>query len=523
MKPGRYGWTRNLLLMAGYGAGHALLFLPANVFWHPPAGWRFAFLALLPVRLWPWPFAAELLVFLSGSQNISRSMGSVALALLAFATHRALTSLGPLLLQCYPPLSADRPDSLMRLLAAMLVSALAATLFTVWWLPPLLEGPEAAMDTPLLFLQLLLGDFIGMLLFVPAALMLLRYRPSHRVLRNWRVDIPVVLAPSLAAYVVVASSAAQPVYFFATVLCFLPVIYFAFRTGWRGVSIALPVASIAVAVGGSSSDPTEPAQAQLLLAFTGSACLLLGASNDGLRAGRDALRRHNDQLLAANRKLDKTSEALKEAARRNLSLSEDIRRWITSELHDELGQNLTALQSRLKLVERKLGADETLLSIREIVGAMRHSVSGLLATLRPAGLDEFGLVQALERGSIRELIQTHGLAFSIRIEDQGRLLDGLDNDTQIAVYRIVQEAATNTVRHANARTFHVRLRARPTSSGPRILVAVGDDGSGLPASPRQGVGLQGIRDRVLSLGGRLHLSSDARGTRMLARFKAAGS
>lgn len=517
------GGAKNLVLMAGYGAGHLLLLLPANVFWHPPAGWRFAFLAVLPVRAWPWLIAAELLVFLTGAGNIDRSAGSVVLAVLAFAVHRALAMSGPVWLRrAQPGVVADRPDALARLLAAMLASAALATPFTWWWLQPLLRGGEAAMARSLLALQLLLGDFIGMLLIVPLALMLVRWRPTRAMRRAWRMDVPLVLVPALAIYAAVATRPVGQMYFFATVLCLLPVIHFAFRSGWRGVSIALPATSVTAALCSPEVDGGSAAQAQLLLALTGSACLLLGASMDALRAGRDEARERNMRLLAANRRLDAATARLRDAARRNLELSESTRRWVTSELHDELGQRITALQVRLKMVERRVGADDAFVPIRDIVDGMRRSVSRLMADLRPAGLEHFGLVQSLDRGPVRELLDAAGIAFALRIEDRHGLLDRLDDALQVALYRIVQEAATNTVRHANARTFRACLRARPNGQGQTsVLLAIGDDGIGLTSTARHGVGLQGMRDRVLSLGGRLRIGTGA-GLRIAARIDAGG-
>lgn len=509
--------------MAAYGVGHVLWFLPANVFWHPPAGWRFAFLALLPVRWWPWPLAVELLVFLSGSGNIRRSAGSAALALSGFALHRALTLVGPLLLRrSSSPLLDDRPSAILRLLGAMLASGFAATLYTIWWLPPLLQGDEAAMPQGLLFLQLLMGDFIGMLLIVPVALMMVSFRPGAAILRNWRFDIPLILLPALALYAVVRLQASAQIGLFATMLCVLPVMYFAFRSGWRGVALAFPVASSAIAACNVIADEAILSlQAQLLLGTTGVACLLLGASIDELRASRSALHQYNAQLISANVRLDRYSEELREAARRNLNLSEDVRRWITAELHDELGQNLTALQTRLTLVERRTHTGDLLRPVWPIIDGMRRSISSLMSALRPAGLDEFGLVQALEHGPIRRLVESAGLAYGIRVEDPVGVLDALDDHARTALYRIVQEAATNTVRHANARNLHVRLRCKP---GSRIALLISDDGDGIPSLLRKGgMGLQGIRDRAMSMDGRLRLSTSTRGTRMLVRLNLSSS
>lgn len=515
---------KRLALMAAYAAGHWLWLQAGNVVWHPPSGWRFAVLALLPLRWWPWPLAGELLVFLA-THDMGGGRAAVVLPALAmFAAHRAFAAVGPAWLRRDAGAQhGDRPDMLARWMLAMLASAFAATLVTSWWLPPMLTGAEAALARPLLFLQLLLGDYIGMLVIVPPALMLVWHRPSARVRARWRRDVPAVLLPSLIAYAALVHLVAQPVYFFATMLCLPPVIYFAYRTGWRGVAIALPAASIAVAASAATVEPSgdAPAQLQLLLALTGSACLLLGAAIDALRAGRDALSRQNAQLRAANRRLDTAGAALRDAARRNLQLAERTRRWITAELHDELGQRLTALQVQLRIAQRTGDGPARLAAVADAVDGVRGALSQLMNELRPADLDRFGLSASLERGAVRELLEAGGVELRLRIDDAHRLLDGLDADLQLALFRIVQEAASNTVRHAGARRFTVRLRARPGPGGRRVVLAIADDGCGLRASSGAGVGLQGIADRVLSLGGRLRLRACARGTRLQVRFSGA--
>ena len=505
------GWTRSILIVAVYLAGHYLLVMPANLYWHPPAGWRFLFLLFTPKRLWPWLLLGEWVIFLpDGLQMFTGHNG-----LMTFFTLARLVGLmaGPwLLLRAASPLLSDNARSMQRVLAAVFASALGNAVFNAW--RPF-EDAET-LTTLQVFLQLILGDINGMLLFVPLGLMLLLYRPARETVQRWRFDAPCIMLPSMLIYGVVILNSPQHVYFFATSLCALPVLYFALRSGWRGVAVSFPIASLAVAAASIASGNIALAtQVQLFLVVVGVASLLLGASVDELSA-------RNSVLESANTRLDRASEDLREAARRNLGLSEDLRRWITSELHDELGQNLTALQTRLKLAEREAGASDQFAPAWDIIAHMRQSVSGLMASLRPGGLDEFGLVSALESGAIRELVETSGMAYHVRIDDCSGILDGLDNNTQTAIYRIVQESATNAVRHANAGNVNVRLRARRIAHHLRIGLAISDDGQGIcphrQYEQKRGIGLQGIRDRVLVLGGRLCIRSGADGTLLRVAF-----
>jgi two-component system sensor histidine kinase UhpB len=495
--------SRTWLLLASYAPLHWLLLLPANVVWHPPAGLRFAWLVLLPMRWWlPAAIWLEVCYALVGADGWR--------GLLPFLVHFAATSSGPWLFRRQVRGALDRTDALCWLLVAMLLSATLNAAQIVAWPPVWSTALPAAQLVP----RIILGDYIGMLAIVPLALCALEYTPDALQRRKWRIDLPLVLLPlSAILAVVLAGQPEARTYLLAACVALPPAIYMAFRTGWRGVALLLSASSLAIGLHAwDARDFPAIIEGQSALALTGSVLLLLGAATD-------ALREHRQRLGRSNRELEAVAGELRAAARRNLDVSEDVRRWVTSELHDELGQNLTALQARLMIIERRGGHAELLRPAWDIIDEMRGTVSNLMSTLRPASLDEFGLQLALKHGPVRKLVELGGLTYDIRIDDRHGVLDGASGPVQTTLYRIVQEAATNTVRHANAGTFGLRLRSRKDGT---VTLFVFDDGNGLPPGPLAGgLGLQGIRDRVLSLGGRMRLRSDPRGTRLLARFTAA--
>ena len=291
-------------------------------------------------------------------------------------------------------------------------------------------------------------------------------------------------------------------------LTLIPIIYLAFRHGWRGASLAMLVSSAAITLHtGIDVRAAQLAAAQLFLAVAGTGALLLGAATDALRQSSGRLARQNKLLEEANLHLDQLSHRLARAARGNLRKEEYDRRRIAAELHDELSQNLTAIQIQIKLEQPRLervGLIDVAHSINQLIQRMRHSVRHLLDTLQPAVLSEFGLARALEEGPIRDLVCRAGMAYHVDV--YGDLRD-LDDDMRIAIYRIIQEAATNAVRHAKAKAFGVRLRVGCHRNRTLALVKVIDNGIGLaPGHNRdQGRGLTGMRDRVLALGGTMHL------------------
>src|SRR3989441_108822 len=193
---------------------------------------------------------------------------------------------------------------------------------------------------------------------------------------------------------------------------------------------------------------------------------------------------------------------------RLISVQEEQLRRLSRELHDELGQSLTAVSSYLWLLERKLPPD--LGELRTRAGEARHLVAKTLGEmrelsqlLRPPGLDLYGLAGSLE-AHLEAFRGRHQIATKFTAEG---LPERLPEEIETAVYRIIQEALTNVARHAHAKRVWVGL----TGEGDELRLEVRDDGVGLPAengaSRPSGIGLIGIRERVRALGGTVSLSS----------------
>lgn len=507
-----------LALLLGYPLAHQVAYAVASLVWYPPAGMRFAIFLLVRPAWWLPALAANELFdwWLHPERWELRFRDPVWFCALVTGS-----ALGPLLLRRRRIAGIDSLSSVGWLLGAMLLSSAAASLVNVSWPYRDASGEVAhgGLSLDVLFLQMMLGDYLGMLILVPLALMCFRQPPEASHWHAWRTDVPLVLAPVLAAAAWILRGADHyQTYLFISGLCLVPVMYLAFRSSWRGAALGLAAATAIVGVSGwANGQIPATTGGQFFIAVTGSAVLVLGVAIEALRSSQDSLRRQNVTLAARNARLDELATQLRDTARRNLSLSEDLRRWITGEVHDEIGQNLTALQVHLKIAQARAVPAEVLAPMREVVSSMRRSVSGLLAGLRPVELDEFGLVLALREGAIRDTVEAAGLAYSLSIGGDPDLLSALDSDSQTAIYRVVQEAATNTVRHARAGRFRVLVRARETRAGIQVLLCCVDDGIGIPGTRRPGgIGLRCMEDRVVSFGGRVRIRSGAQGTRIVA-------
>jgi two-component system, NarL family, sensor histidine kinase DevS len=203
--------------------------------------------------------------------------------------------------------------------------------------------------------------------------------------------------------------------------------------------------------------------------------------------------------------VDLSERVARDALRRVVAAQELERRRLARELHDETGQALTSILLGLKAAEDAGGRAEVhaaLASLRELVVETLHDVRRLAVELRPRALDDFGLVPALERLTETFSEQT---GISVRFEhffDEDRLPE----EVETALYRIVQEALTNIVKHAGA--GHVRV---VLSRGEGAVTAViEDDGRGFDEvedGSDDGVGLVGMRERIALLDGRVEVES----------------
>jgi two-component system, NarL family, sensor histidine kinase UhpB len=211
-----------------------------------------------------------------------------------------------------------------------------------------------------------------------------------------------------------------------------------------------------------------------------------------------------------NAMLDATAayrQRVRDVAAHALNAEEEERKRVARELHDETAQTLAALLIRLRLGRgiTEPGAREAFLEeMRQEIADALEGVRRFARGLRPPSLDELGLVPALE-AHVRGLSESMGIP--IRLEADP--VDGvLHSQGELVLYRIVQEALSNAVRHAEPDRVHVRI----TRGSDTVTVSVEDDGRGFVLEEvinrnGQGLGLYGMEERAAYLGGRVQIQS----------------
>jgi signal transduction histidine kinase len=190
-----------------------------------------------------------------------------------------------------------------------------------------------------------------------------------------------------------------------------------------------------------------------------------------------------------------------------VNTQEEERKHLSRELHDHIAQVLTGLRMELGRVERtSAGVGPAISECKRLVDDMFLTVRNLALGLRPSMLDDFGLRAALEWHT-RDFIRRYSINVDLATDGD---LEALPESHRTCVYRVVQEAMTNAVRHARA--LNIRIGVAATNG--QLRVTVSDDGVGIDAARRRdGLGLRGIEERAKDLGGTMTLSrAGKRGT-----------
>lgn len=211
------------------------------------------------------------------------------------------------------------------------------------------------------------------------------------------------------------------------------------------------------------------------------------------------------QRLQREREQAGHREQLRQLSANVVEAREEERRRIARELHDELGQRLSALKMGLSSLRAPVLARVDTERVDDMLGMIDDTVAALrriAADLRPLMLDDLGLNAAIE-SLARDASLRMDMEITVQLADEDPPLAG---SAAIAVYRMVQEALTNVGRHARATDVRIGLRQR----GDEIVLTVRDNGVGFPPDARAAdgrYGLLGIRERALMLGGRLEIDN----------------
>ncbi|TCZ88132.1 MASE1 domain-containing protein [Lysobacter sp. N42] len=454
-----------------------------------PAGLRVAALWLTPSRYWPALAAAE---------------WSATLAIAA--TTDVHTSLATKLVGIFMPwlVYAAAVREVKRLAAQRELEG------TSYWVPftvvagllggigngLLLTGlqwldREALADPLDVLLRFALGDYAGVIALAPLLVLAAEHRKAPGRVRDYLLH-GLVLAPLAGLAVTLMPAIAFPERF-DWVPVAVPLLAIGALGGRRPAVVALALVTLAFV----SVDiaPWKPEDVQRTLAITGTAALLLGAR-------RDAMHRQRERLLANIDELRLKTQALRDVATRIATQRETESRQLGLELHDEVGQDMTALATRLRIAERNAMDDATRQEfqlLQRMVTTAHGHLRSVIRHLHPIALEQFGLSRALSDGPLAEIARDADVDYGCQLDGP---IDELPLHVATAIYRICQEAVTNGVRHGCGGRIRINLRAWDDGDSRKLDLSICDDAGQIVVANggNGGLGLQGIRDRAHALG-----------------------
>ena len=213
-----------------------------------------------------------------------------------------------------------------------------------------------------------------------------------------------------------------------------------------------------------------------------------------------------------NEMLDRLENERRESARRALMVQEGERQRVARELHDEVGQTLTAMMLQIESLDPKVPPDlrDELDELRETARLGAEDVRRIAVRLRPEALEDLGLQSALSALASSFAEHAH-----VRVERRLERVPPLSQEQELVIYRVAQEALTNIARHARATSTELFLGG----VDGEVTLRVRDDGRGLPASAAtSSTGIRGMRERAMLIGAELSIGPvDAGGTEVVLR------
>lgn len=364
--------------------------------------------------------------------------------------------------------------------------------------------PDALPVLAKFALSHVMGAFLGIMLVLPMAIWVFvpNHHPGSKRISNaaliYLYLLPVLLFLGNASLINPSSSLAAML----KILLLAAVVVFSFSHGWRGAAVSVLVVSILIGVYDHlNNSNTDIIELQLYVAVMGAMALLFGASVDELKKNESA-------LLKDKIKLQKTLAALADSTRRSMQSEELERKRLARELHDDMGQILTAMQTQISLGQQYSGGQdrrESTQSLENLTQKMTTSLKSVVNALSPDELNQLGLYTALTFGSPAQLCEMSHIHYQVELQGNSLLLDELEPVTSLAAYRIVQESVSNAVKYASCGSVVVRLRVGWRQEKIHLFISIADDGIGLKSLGQIKYGFHSIRDRAVALNGVLHV------------------
>jgi len=490
--------------------------------WFLPAGIRVASLLLFDKKYWPVIALSEFVgIYAVNSPNspftstLGEAIGTFAPILIYMACiHRYLKPRGQVRFDVIRPVT--KLFLWTGLGAALTASLLVTSLH--------FQGQIMPGEFIITVLSFMLGDFVGILLIVPMSFVIkwgfLNFTITEFKNTLSRLDIALVTLSIIMAVLFIQ----QDMTYYLKMFAFIPIIIFAYRNGWLGASISIFIVNMVMVLASLlTSDTGNMLEKQLYLIAISTTGLLLGAAMSEQKTLNQTMIENNEVLLNSNKKLHDLINKNQNLAQKVVNIQEEERKNLSRELHDEIGQNITALKLHINVIKNLTKKSPVAQAINPIIDSIDNianityqSAYNLMHSLRPRVLDELGLEIALVDNVFEKLLNSAGIVYFPKIKGD---VTELSEELTIALYRIAQESINNAAKYSKATHLWLDLEVTPS----KVQLEIRDDGIGFNAESIKkkdtSFGLQGIIDRAIALGGKHRVTSDSTGTCHRVKFK----
>ncbi|WP_284244921.1 MASE1 domain-containing protein [Thalassotalea insulae] len=488
--------------------------------WYWPVGFRVACLALFPFRYWP-------ALLLSG--------GLAQFSIQVIHLGQPYEQYLHYIYLCFKPVFIFRIFAIIyvklalkeftltkvvpaiKIIAACTFYRLVSNIYIILNNPQYQNIPDERKFE--MMMAQFLGGFIAIIVIVPIAFALKeawinRGKINIRELIHLGLSLVALIATIFFLYQV------QPhTVYLMKILIFVPLLWFTYRFGWLGaIAASTTINGLIIFSLFGLNDTQQLLDNELYVITVALMGVLFGALMSEQSKINQVLQTNNRELTQSNQQLSALSANNQALANKVISIQEEERRKLSHELHDEVGQNITALKVELKVLQHQLANDEqskTYLHLNNAADKIYDSVYRVLNWLRPRELDDLGLKESLCGKYFGEKLGLAKIEYHCAVKGNA---DQLTDSQSVTIFRITQECVNNCIKHSNASNFYLLLDV----SDNTIELNISDDGhindNKMIQNSKGGFGLIGIKERVIAANGNFEIDDNVGHFKLVIRL-----
>lgn len=463
--------------------------------WYMPLGWILAWYLILPYRFWPtitlaptasFNFILQTVPFQINMVLYSYVITSVCYLIPIYICHRALQLRAG---ETY----LNSLSGVKSLLILIIVNQLGNVVTLYEWA---INDNNMQFHTEMILTHFI-GGFTGILITLPTLLAIHHFVKASPPINGMRIAAAIFILLAFCTAAVGLYAFFPDTLYLIRALAFLLIVLCSYRYLWVGAWLSTAaVTFLLLASSFGEIDTQHIHDTQFYIFIYGIAGTLLGAI-------------FSDQYKL-NKELHASLLQSEKLAQRVVNIQEQERKNLSQNIHDDIGQHLVVIQTEMQSLIKSHPPLNTDRAIKLIDASARHiyqAIYDMLHWLRPRVLDEFGLYKVLTGNYFASRLHASGIKYKADIVPEAV---AFSHELSIAIFRIVQEAVANSIKHSKANSFAVTLRHK----SPLVELKIADDGIGMRELTKKfhhqdtgGFGIQGIKDRVAALNGSIHIQN----------------